>query len=299
MPFLSQMPFHIAQEEGYFEAEGIEPEFVRVGRSQDLMAALARGEVDAVAGLLTVNELNTMAAGVRLRVVATLFALRPDQCDSVAVIARTGLGDSGALEDPDRVRDLVFDTDSLTHLGYQVDLLLRRYDLTIDDVKVVNLPPTAGLDAMQSNSVQAILENEPFLSQHLKAETSTIWVAGSELAPDYPHSVLIFGERLLDERPDLGERFATALLRGVRQFRDGKTPRNLEIVERASGLAPDVVRRACWPVAPDGALANADAVRGYQEWSVSRGLLDRVLDDGEVFDERFMRGAAATLDAGR
>jgi NitT/TauT family transport system substrate-binding protein len=291
------MPFHIAQEEGFFGEAGIAPEFVRVGRSQELMAALARGEVDAVAGLLTVSELNAMATGVRVRVVATLAELDPEECDFLAVIARQGLAESGDLTDPDRIRELVFDTDPLTSLGYQVDVLLQRHGLGIDQVQLVNLPPPAGLDAMQSNSVQVILENEPFLSRHLQAGTSEVWAPVSAITPNYPHSVLIFGERLLDERPDVAERFATALLRGIRQFREGKTERNLEIVDGASGLPPDLVRTACWPVAPQGARANAAALRGYQEWSVSRGLLDRVLDDVDIFDDRFMLQAEANLEA--
>ena len=296
MPFLTQMPFHIAQEEGYFEQEGIEVEFVRVGRSQELMAALARGEVDAVAGLLTVNELNTMASGVRVRVVASLAELDPDECTFLAMIASKGLQASGALEDPEQVRELVIDTDQLTPLGYQVDVLLRRYGLGIDDVELINLPPPAGLGAIRSGSVDAILENEPFLTRHLEADTSTIWAPAEELTPGYPHSILIFGERLLDERPEVAERFAVALLRGIRQFREGKTARNMELVQQASGLEVDLLERACWPVAPPEAQVNTDAIRGYQEWSVERGLMNRVVEDDELVDRRFLEAAARTLD---
>ena len=46
-------------------------------------------------------------------------------------------------------------------------------------------------------------------------------------------------------------------------------------------------------------VRDITVVRGYQEWSVSRQLLERVLEDDEIFDERFVRRAVATLDAGR
>lgn len=295
MPFLSQMPLNIAAEEGFFAAQGLDVELVRVGRAQELMAALARGEVDAVSGLLTVSELNAMASGVRVRAVATLAALDPDGCTFLAAIARAGLAESGALEDPARLRTLVYDTDPLVHLGYQVDLLLRRHGLGLDDVELVNLPPPAGLDAMRTGAVDVILENEPFLSRHLAAGTASVWVPAQEVTPGYPHSVLLFGERLLDREPEAGVRFATAVLQAIRQFREGKTERNMAIVESASGLPREALEQACWPTAPAGAELDADAIRGYQQWSVDRGLLARVLDDDEVIAPHFMQRAAEAL----
>lgn len=296
MPFLSQMPLHVALEEGFFLDEGLDVEFVRVGRSQELMAALARGQVDAVTGLLTVNELNAIASGVRVRAVAALASPEPDACTFLALIARAGLAESGALDDPDRLRDLVFDTDPLVPLGYQVDLLLRTRGLGLDDVEVVNLPPPAGLDAMRTGAVDVILENEPFLSEHLRAGTATVWVPVQEITPGYPHSVLLYGSRLLDERPDLGTRFVRALLRGIERLREGKTERNLQIVAEASGLSRDRLEAACWPAAPAGARVDAVAVRGYQEWSVTRGLLTSVLPDDQIIDSRFVELAAAKPD---
>ena len=49
---------------------------------------------------------------------------------------------------------------------------------------MINLPPPAGLDAIRSGSVDAILENEPFLTRHLEADTSTIWADGPTWASD-------------------------------------------------------------------------------------------------------------------
>jgi hypothetical protein len=75
----------------------------------------------------------------------------------------------------------------------------------------------------------------------------------------------------------------------------GKTPRNLAIVERGTGLPPDVVAAACWPVVGADARLDPSVLRGYQEWSVARGLVGRVLEDDELFEPRFMERASATL----
>ncbi|MEZ4640610.1 MAG: ABC transporter substrate-binding protein [Caldilineaceae bacterium] len=45
-PYLSFSPLYIAQEEGYFSAEGLDVEFVRFQRNSESLTALLRGEVD-------------------------------------------------------------------------------------------------------------------------------------------------------------------------------------------------------------------------------------------------------------
>ena len=113
--------------------------------------------------------------------------------------------------------------------------------------------------------------------------------------PDYTLSVLMYGPDLLDERPQAGERFATAMLQGMRQYRLGKTPRNRDIVERASGLSAAQVEAACWPLMREDGRIDPSLFLGYQQWNVARGLVDRVLADDELFDHRFIEAANATL----
>jgi hypothetical protein len=84
-------------------------------------------------------------------------------------------------------------------------------------------------------------------------------------------------------------------LKAIRQLRLGKTPRNLAIVEQASGLTPEQVAGACWPALSSDGRVDPSAFRGYQEWSVARGLLDRVLSDDELFDHRFVDRANAEV----
>ena len=98
-----------------------------------------------------------------------------------------------------------------------------------------------------------------------------------------------------DERPEVGERFAVALLKAVRQYGEGKTPRNLEILERGMGLSREQLTEACWSAMRLDGRIDTESVRGYQEWNVSRGLLGRVLEDHEIFDHRFVDHANEVL----
>jgi len=88
----------------------------------------------------------------------------------------------------------------------------------------------------------------------------------------------------------------TAYLRGVRQYNQGKTPRNLEIVSRRVQLNPDTARALCWaPIKNDGAL-DAKSLLDFQKWGVDQGLQIRIVSDREYGDLDLARKAAAELD---
>lgn len=296
LPFLSLMPFHIAAAEGYFDEQGLDVEFMMLGRNQDVMATLAQGDVDAMAGMLTLNELSLAASGARVRVVAALTGPPPptDACAQVAVMIRGEHVASGASADPERIRRMRFDVNPFIPLGYATDLFLGSMGLSLDDIETVDLTPVVALEAMRTGQIDVTTDSEPYLTMYAE-NGAVVWKSVYDLVPGYLHSVVMFGPTLLDERPEVGERFTTAVLKAIRQYRLGKTPENLAIVEEATGLTTDQVTTACWPTPTEEARVDPEAFRGYQEWSVRRGLLDRVLTGPELVDSRFIDSANATL----
>jgi NitT/TauT family transport system substrate-binding protein len=88
----------------------------------------------------------------------------------------------------------------------------------------------------------------------------------------------------------------TAYLRGVRQYNQGKTPRNLEIVSRRVQLNPDTVASLCWAsISNDGSL-DTKSLLDFQKWGVEQKLQIRIVNDREYGDPELARNAAATLD---
>jgi len=289
------VPYYIAAEKGYFAQHNLEVEFVRLTRATELMSALATGDVDAAAAMVTLSELSSVAQGARVRIVAATVELAPDACVFNAFVARREHLESGALQDPEQLRSMVFDINVLNPQGYWFDLLLRPLGLTIDDVEIMDLPPAAGFDAVQNGTTAAYSTSEPFISLLTATGEVGIWRPTSDLDPNHPSSVLMYGASLLDERPEVGERFATAVLRALREFRRGKTPANVALAASFTGLSPEEVSAACWPTGSDDARLDMATIRGYQEWFVARGLMDRVLTEDELVDHRFIDSANARL----
>jgi len=295
-PYLNMMPFHIAADEGYFDAQGLDVEFIRLGRTQEIMAALASGDVDAAGGMLTVNELNLAQRGARVRMVTDLGRLAADACTFNAVVVQRRHLESGALEDPERVRGMVLDADVLIPFGYWMDELLAPLGLTIDDLEIVNLSSPAAMEAFRGGSIDITLESEPFLTMYRAMDEAAVWRPVQDLAPDYAIAMVMYGPSLLDDRPDVGERFAVAMLQALRQYAEGKTPRNLEIIAAASGLTEEQLRAACWPDLRSEGHIDPTVFDGYQRWNLERGFIDRTMTPDELFAPHFMEHAHRELD---
>jgi len=296
MPYLTLMPFYIAQEEGFFADENLDVEFIRIARTQEIMASLASGDVDAATAMLTVNEINLIGSGAPIRMAAALGSHNPDRCTNIALVARRELVEAGAFDDPERIRQLVFDTDVLVPVGYWTDLVLQKYGLSVDDVRLANLPSPAAMQALSSGAIDVTLEGEPFISMLEATGEAVVWERIEPYLPGYVIASVMFGPRLLEDRPDVARRFTVAALRAIRQYAKGKTPRNLEIVSRASGLTTEQVEAACWPFMPSDGRIDPEVYRGYQEWSLARGLIDRVITGEEMYDPSFIEHANAVLD---
>ncbi len=255
------------------------------------MTSLASGEVDVVAGMLTVNLMNLIARGARIRLVGSFGYLAADGCTFNGFVAREQLLESGALADPDRLRELTWDADVLLPHGYWIDELLRPAGLTVDDLQLVNLPEATAVEAIRSGAVDVTVVSEPFLGALIRSPEAKLWRPTQEVVPDYPISVLMYGPRLLDERPELGERFLAAMLAARDRLDQGKTERNLEIVADGTGLSTEQLALACWPSSRSDGRFDPGAFDRYQSWALERGYVQRVLTEAELVDWRFIDGA--------
>jgi NitT/TauT family transport system substrate-binding protein len=104
----------------------------------------------------------------------------------------------------------------------------------------------------------------------------------------YTYSVISYGPTLLDESPEIGQRIATAHLKAMRIYNQGKTERNLEIVSNAMQLPIEDLRSICWPRMREDGLIDTTSLRVFQEWAKTRGQLDEVLSAAQYWDPRFV-----------
>lgn len=289
LPFLTFAPFFIAEEEGYFAEQNIDIEFVELQQGVQAVPQLLLGNIDVSAGLLDAALLNGIHQGVEARTVATGAYLAGEGCTYLAVVQNK--------TNPLRTYEDAAIGHSLNgYLAYYLDTLLRAEGLSLDGVESVNLPAPGRVAALADGSIDAAVVGEPQITSLLADANGEIVHAAEALLVDSDYTFVYFSPTFIAERPMVGERFMTAYLKGVRQFAEGKTPRNIEIIAANTTLDAERLEQLCWPTfRTDGQLDFA-GVLAYQSWLAERDVIDAVVPLEQFWDGRFVRTANASLD---
>jgi len=294
-PFLSYGPIFIAEEEGFFREQGILVEFLKM-KEATAIQALALGNVDVWAGIFTVGSLNAMVRGADIRLVADKGHFAPGGCSSFGLVASKSFAETAKSGDLQVLKGRKFDVFKGSFEEYFLDKILDRAGLQPDEVESFNVPPPAQLDAMAKGRLDFGVSSEPFLTRYKRAGSGVLWTRVQEIIPGFNYAFIRFGPSLLKKNPDAGKRFMVAYLKGVRQYNQGKTERNLEIMSKHTRLDRSILQDACWPqISADGGI-NTQSVLDFQDWAVAKGLQDsKKLSVEQMWEPSFVDHANQVL----
>jgi NitT/TauT family transport system substrate-binding protein len=293
-PFLSMAPLFIAQEEGLYAEQGLEVVFSDL-YTVEAIPALGQGQIDVAAGLIPVNVLNSMVRGSDTKIVADRGYLDPKTCAADALVVRRQLVEDGALDGPAQMKGLRASVERSSAEEYVVEELLGSVNLTLEDIETVDIPIPSELEALGDGSVDIVPTSEPWVTRMSQAGVGVAWIPFQEVIPDFQYLVVYFGPSLMEEDLDTGRRFMVAYLKAVRQYNEGKTERNLEILGEYTGLDRELLSEACWPTMRNDGLINVESVLDFQAWAVEKGYLDTAVREEQFWDPSFVDYANEVL----
>jgi NitT/TauT family transport system substrate-binding protein len=293
--YLTHAPLAIARAEGFFGAQGLDVEFVHLTGSTEATPLLIQGEIDVAAGLLKIADFNAIARGASLRLVADKGSFAPESCVSSAFVGRP---EFLKTKNPDVAGDLRGARTAATPLSfseYMLETFVASKGLRLSDLELSKMLEATAAETLMRGSLDFLHLGEPFLTRVVRSGRAVVWKSVVEILPGGQLAAIFYGPNLLTKNRDAGRRFMVAYLQGVRQYNRGKTPRNVEIISRESGLDADLVREACWqPIREDGKI-NVESVLDFQRWAVRRGLLDAPLPPEKFWDPSFVEEASRIL----
>jgi NitT/TauT family transport system substrate-binding protein len=294
-PAVSNAALLLAIEEGYFRKRGLDIELVELTRNQDALPSLIDGKIDVVSGAISPGYLNAIARGADVRLVAEHGRLDPEGCTYAALVARKGLLRQGKLGPPQGRDAWRIDLRSGSMSEFLLERALSSEGIPPQRVKIDFVPANAELQALQNGAIDVTLGLGNRLQEDLREGQGEVWRSGESLAPGFSFLATVYGPRLLRQDPEAGQALMAGFLEGVRQYRLGKTERNVEIVARRLGLDRDAVRDACWITIEPDAHINVAGMLEFQAWAVGKGLQDRALRADEFWDPRFSAAAVRSL----
>ena len=271
-------PIMIANAEGFFRDEGVEVEYVNALNAQEDLVALVTGDLDVMSGPTHAAFLSAIAQGAKIKIVAGQGFLARDGCTFFGVVRRRDLAPDSSI------RRLRASRDGLTR--FITERMLEGVGVDIKKLDVMRVPDAVTVRNLESGSIDAVASGEPTLTR-LKS-VGTLWLAAEKAVPDFQWGTIAFGERLLYKDRDTGTRFLRAYSRGVAQYLQGKTDRNVAVIAKETGDTPDLIRKACWLPFRSDLRVNWQSVEEFQAWAKKEGLVQHLLSRDQAMDSTFL-----------
>jgi NitT/TauT family transport system substrate-binding protein len=294
-PNLSNAAFFIAQDEGYFAEQGVEVEFVAVASGVRSIPALISGDIDILAGSVSVAAFSAIAKGEHLRVVADKGHYEPGKCSAQGFVVRPEFLKSHSLTGPADFKGLKVNTNMTGYNGYQLEKYIARAGLTPADLTISNLDATAELAAVEQGTIDTASMQDPQLTQEVLAGRLVVALSGDKTTAGKQVAYVLYGASLVDKNPEAGKRFMAAYLKAVKQYNQGATDRNVAIVAKYSKIDAATLKQACWQyIAEDGQI-DPQSIAGFEEWAVQKKLLDVAVPVDQFWDHSFIDYANQVL----
>jgi len=285
-PYLSNAPFLIAIEEGFFEDEGLNVEVIPLERTSNSITAIIQGDIHVAAGSLQVNWLNAMAANAGVKIVAGKGYFDPNGCYNSLIVSpeivKNGEVDISLINGSKvRIGEAQF-------VDYVSEYALKNAGVDPDSLDRLDVEQSALFEILKTGDLTLSFVAEPYRTTILQSGNGVLWMNDGDFLPGFQYAYVYFGPRLLEDLPEVGERFMRGYLRGVQQFRQGKTDQNVEILANGTGLEKTFLLDACWPTIKEVPAVNIQDLLDFQDWAVSKGYMEDILPAEQFYDSRFI-----------
>ena len=289
----------IAQERGYFAAEGLATSLVLFNGAQPIPEAVASHNVDfGVAG--TTASLYRLGNAGALRIIAG--AAHEAAGYHLYGLAVSGHAYQAGLK---TYKDLPGHSVAISTFGapahYSLALIAKRYGFDLTDVRVTPLQSYAEMVSVVSNG-QADAGIMPATEMTNAISNGTLQIIGW-IGNEVPWqvSVIFTATEFANENRDTVARFLRAYRRGAREYygafagadgarKDGPSVREiLSIIARYLGHTAEQIETEISYIDPDGRLDVNDILQQIG-WYRAQGLLDGPKQhlDEEIIDKRYV-----------
>jgi NitT/TauT family transport system substrate-binding protein len=288
----------MATERGYFKEHGIKLEQDDIESSANVIALLAQGRYQLVAGGISAGYFNAIEKDLPITILADRVStpighnlmIRPDLKDQIKAI-KDLKGKVIASNGPGSVST------------YEVGKILETVGLTINDVEIKILPFTQMGVAFTNKAIDAAIVIPPFVWSFEEQKLAVPFASVDELVNPQPMTIAVIMANTdwVKKNPDLVRNYFTAWLRGVRDYcqayHGGSTREAVikALVDSGTERRPELLHKYPWPArSPDGRV-NVASMLDIQAWYVKNKLANMQFPAERLVDTSYADFARGKL----
>lgn len=266
LPILDTLPMYVAQEEGLFEENGVQVEFIPVSsapeRDQLISSGQADGMINEAVSTIFYNRDQTQVQIVRYARAAT-----PEQ-HVFSILASAASGITGV----EQLQNTEIGVSKGTVIEYLTDRLLENQGFETGDISTVAVPSIGDrLALLSSGELDAGMLPEPPTS--LAIQNGATVVLDDTTYPEVSFSVIAFRKAVIDQEPEAIRGFLAAIEEAVNRINANPDQYSNLLVEKEL-VPPPLVGTFKVPTYPTGAVPTEEQWQDALLWTIEKGLND-------------------------
>ena len=280
LPILDILPFHIADQRGYFEEQGIQVELVPVKSAQERDALMQAGEIDGMlTDLISIGLFNREQ--VQIQVVAIARRAYPD-APQFRILAAPGSG----IQTVQDLAGVPIGISQNTIIEYLTDRLLTASGLSPDQIAIqeVSAIPVR-FEQLMNGQIQAATLPDP-LAQGAIAGGAHLIVDDSRYT-QYSQSVLAFHVKALKEKPDTVRKFMVAWNKAVAELNANPEAYEDLLIE-VGRVPPSIQGTYKMPLFPQGEITSEGEWEDVVNWLLEKGLIEKPIPYSDAVSPDFV-----------
>lgn len=289
----------IGMARGYYRELGIEIKPVQFNTGQEMINALAAGQLDVGCTVTAAGLFNAMARGIPIKIVADKGYNVPGKGYYRLCIRRDLADEIRDFRDLKGRKLAVVGTASLDEIALDRCLNAGGLSTRDVDVQVIRAFPDM-LVALANGSIDGAMIIEPFIAQGVARGILDPWKDPSEYDPHAQTALLVYGPSIIKRR-EVADRFMVAYIRSLRDyndafFKDKGRDEVISILTEWSVVKDRALYEKMFPVGlnPNG-YVRQKGIELDLAWYRARGLLQGDLTLGDVLDNGYVDRALAVL----
>jgi NitT/TauT family transport system substrate-binding protein len=268
LPVLDTLPMYVARAQGYFDAEGVQVEFVPVNAAPERDQLMQSGQIDAM-----LNEIVSVLLFNKNepRIVAVRFARIATEKDPVFRIVASADSRIISVED---LRGVPIGISEGTVIEYTTDRILEHAGFSADMINKLAVPKIPDrLNLLATGQLEAA--NLPDPAASLAMLNGARLIIDDRSYPEISHSVISFSRDFIREHPDAVRAFLRAIETAVIEINADKDAWDVILTE--NNLIPPPLLESY--TLPDYPTAGVPSERQFADALYWLRQADLITDD--------------------
>jgi NitT/TauT family transport system substrate-binding protein len=280
LPILDVLPFYIAQQEGYFEAQGLTVELTPVSSALERDQLMQAGEVDGMLNDLVSVGIFDAKEG-RVQVVSMGRIVYPD-APQFRILAAPG----SDITSPADLAGVPIGISENSVIQYTTERLLEAEGLSPDQIVVESVPKIPErFQLLMEGQLQAANLPDPLAQGALEAGATLVIDDTSH--PELGVSVLSFSADAIEGKPEAIRRFLAAWNQAVEALNDDPEAYRALLLENVQ--VPESIQDTySIPPFPTNQVPTREQWDDVAAWLVEKGITDQPVPYERAVTDEFL-----------